>query len=204
MMDANQELQMMGVDEPTPPDPNALSPEQEDMMAKYESQKWNRPIPGQAWLADPENPPPYDRPPKYTDFNEAKDVVFDKITANPKPLVQALNSGVTVEKAAEFFLTGGFARGWWEPSLMLLLIEPTLYSILFVAELAGVNYKFTDDMAGRFTDEATQFEMEGSLISKQIQKVADEVESEVEVAGGVEQAAKTNMPSLLAKPEGME
>ena len=53
-------------------------------------------------------------------------------------VVTALGKGVSIVDLASQILYTGFQKGKWNPDLMLLLLEPLMYTLLYTAERAGV------------------------------------------------------------------
>jgi hypothetical protein len=51
-----------------------------------------------------------------------------------------LNKGVGVIDLASIVLYAGFIEGKWTPDLMVLLMEPTMYMIMALAEKAEISY----------------------------------------------------------------
>lgn len=195
-MAIEEEMQGLGLAEgeaPIEEDPDRAGFKNRLMKARINS----RSIPGQGLLTDPNNPPAWERPPKYTNYDKATEYIFEDITAKSEGIINLVDKGVSLEALTEMYLTNKFGEGFWEPHLMMLLIEPTMYCIMFVCEVAGVEYEFEDEIT--MTDERTQLKMEKNLFNDQIKKMATKVEENVEEAGGVQAA----MPeSLLSKTEG--
>ena len=52
----------------------------------------------------------------------------------------ALNDGVGVVDIASITLYSGFLEGKWNPDLMVLLMEPTMYMVMALAEKAEIEY----------------------------------------------------------------
>ena len=87
-------------------------------------------------------PLPSSLPPKFVDVHEASEFVWVKLIqpkayvcndANYRPKVFPI-----MEHYPSSFLTDGFQKGMWNPDLMLMLIEPTAYMLIALAERAGI------------------------------------------------------------------
>ena len=99
------------------------------------------PIPGSSLTSDPENPAPYERPPEYANVHEAAQWLFSEMIeeSNYQQLIQAMLEDIPVMDIAQVMLFTGFTEGKWDVNLMMLLIEPTAYMLLALAERAGVD-----------------------------------------------------------------
>ena len=95
-----------------------------------------RPIPGQSLTDDPENPAPYERAPTYTSVHAASEYLWESFI-EPDTYVKLLKSvsqGVPLADIAQIILFKEFQPGSWNPDLMLMLFEPTVYMIMALAE----------------------------------------------------------------------
>jgi|TARA_R110000803_G_scaffold49229_2_gene102372 hypothetical protein len=95
-----------------------------------------RPIPGQSLTDDPENPAPYERAPTYTSVHAASEYLWESFI-EPDTYVKLLKSvsqGVPLADIAQIILFKEFQQGSWNPDLMLMLFEPTVYMIMALAE----------------------------------------------------------------------
>jgi hypothetical protein len=50
-----------------------------------------------------------------------------------------MRDGVAIEDIAQVALFEGFRQGMYTPDLMLLMIEPTIYILLYLADYAGID-----------------------------------------------------------------
>jgi len=95
-----------------------------------------RPIPGSSLTNDPENPAPYENPPTFTSVHRASEYIWDKFI-EPETYVSLMGSvaeGVPLADMAQIILFREFQDGAWNPDLMLMLFEPTVYMIMALAE----------------------------------------------------------------------
>jgi hypothetical protein len=101
-----------------------------------------RPIPGQSLTNAPDQPYNWEKPSEYTNPKEAMLYVFETLTVpeTTENLLISLKNGVGVIDIASITLYSGFLEGKWSPDLMLLLMEPTMYMIMALAEKADINY----------------------------------------------------------------
>ena len=99
-------------------------------------QSGKRPIPGSSLTNDPENPAPYERAPKFTSVHAASEYIWEKFI-DPKVYVSLMGSiseGVPLADLAQIILFKEFQEGAWNPDLMLMLFEPTVYMMIALAE----------------------------------------------------------------------
>ena len=103
-----------------------------------------RPIPGQSLTNSPETPYPWEQPTEFTEIQPAIESMFINLTEDDayEALVDIIDADNTIAEAAQIILFAGFEQGLWNPDLMTLLIEPTMYLIMALVERAGrVEYK---------------------------------------------------------------
>jgi len=101
-----------------------------------------RPVPGQSLTNSPQQPYNWERPPEFTNPREAMYVVFDSLLEEEALLntLSALDNGAGVIDIASVILYTGFIEGKWSPDLMLLLMEPTMYMIIALAQKADIDF----------------------------------------------------------------
>ena len=185
-----------------------------------------RPIPGQSLTTDPDNPAPYERPPKFTSVHEASEHIFNNLIKeeNYVPLMRLLLDDMPIMDIAQTLIFTGFTEGKWNPDLMLMLAEPVAYMLLALAERAGIDpviYRGEDE------DELEEEEFLGvtfekervermqkmrqtgvvpkGVLSKKLEESLDDVEIPQSLLNEIEEQKKTGEPpipgSLLAPPE---
>ena len=129
-----------------------------DQQALEEHNPFQGPIPGQSLTNSPDAQQPWEQPPKMTSIKEATEKMFLEILKeeNLEAIVNLLDDGMSVAKVTEMLLFIGFTKGEFNPDLMMLLAEPTMYMILAVAEGAGIDPAINDDdAADEISEEAT-------------------------------------------------
>ena len=108
-------------------------------------------IPGQSLTNSPDQPYNWERPSEYTNPREAMLYVFESLTVpeTTSNILLSISNGVGVIDIASITLYSGFLEGKWNPDLMLLLMEPTMYMIMAIAEKADIDYSLEagDDKA---------------------------------------------------------
>ena len=140
------ELQQQGVnldelkDQPKIPinkkrNPTALT-ELADLKAK------GAPVPGQALTNSPDQPYAWEQPAEFASPREALMSVTDSILDEEvlPSLLDTIHDGTGLTDIASVLLYNGFTQGKWNPDTMMLLMEPTLYLLMFVADQANIEY----------------------------------------------------------------
>jgi hypothetical protein len=121
-----------------------------EMAESYETSgidPFDAPTPGASLTSDPENPRAWETPPDYNNQEEALKAIFSNLTDEEKhqSLLNTLRDGVDIESIVQVLLFKGFQDGKWSPDLSLLLIEPTIYLIMWIADQAGIEAQISAD-----------------------------------------------------------
>ena len=133
-----------------------------------QSLETGRPIPGQSLTNSPEQPYNWEKPAEFSNPKEAMLYTFEILT-QPETTANVLiniTKGVSVIDIASIILYQGFLEGKWNPDLMTLLMEPTMYMIMALAEKAEIKYKL---------DSADDDDVEEILGDKAVAAVEKEV-----------------------------
>ena len=184
-----------------------------------EMAKMDRPIPGQSLTNDPENPAPYEQPPKFTNVHEASDYMWDKVTSEEayESLMTGLSKGVPVMPIVQVLLFDEFQKGTLNPDLMMMMIEPVAYMLIALAERLDIDVvidnddddeeevfgvKIKEDQLNQLIEAAGPNKVPEGMIS-------DEMKADMErlpTPSLLEQSQPTQepveQPSLMAQPEG--
>ena len=112
-----------------------------------EPEFFDAPIPGESLTADAENPRPYEKLTQFTSVDEAQHYIFMTLTEDEKYeiVLDTLSEGVPVDMLAQTILFKGFTDGLWTTDLMLLLIEPTVYLLIWIGDEAGIPVTLDSD-----------------------------------------------------------
>ena len=99
-------------------------------------------IPGQSLTNSPDQPYNWEKPAEFTEPRETmlyifKNLLVPETTTN---ILLSLENGVGVIDIASITLYSGFLEGKWNPDLMTMLMEPTMYMIIALAEKADIDY----------------------------------------------------------------
>jgi hypothetical protein len=152
-----------------------------------------RPIPGQSLTNAPDQPYNWEKPSEYTNPKEAMLYVFETLTVpeTTENLLLSLSNGVGVIDIASITLYSGFLEGKWSPDLMLLLMEPTMFMIMALAEKAEIPYSLE---AG---DEESPVEMSGDKAVETLQEGINELDRIRNVA--VSRVSPQSVPQEVRK-----
>jgi len=166
-----------------------------------------RPIPGSSLTNSPDTPYPWEQAPQYTELQPAIDALFIELS-EPEAfhsLMDLVRNEVPVADIAQIVLTDGFQKGMWNPDLMLLLVEPTMYMIIAFAEKAGIQEYITYEGE---EDEPEDEDEQISQISQATKIAEDKIVSKVksgvfpkEIEERLEEFTPPEQPSLLEKTE---
>ena len=102
-----------------------------------------RPIPGQSLTNSPDQPYKWEQPSEFVNTSEATTYVFGVLTEpeTTTNLLLSVSNGVSIVDLASIVLYSGFLEGKWNPDLMTLLMEPTMFMIMALAEKADIEYQ---------------------------------------------------------------
>jgi len=129
-------------------------------------------IPGQSLTNDPKQPYKWEQPPEFVNSKEASLYIFETITVpeTTSNLLLSVVNGVGVIDLASIILYSGFLEGKWNPDLMSLLMEPTMYMIMALAEKANIKYIVDtgeDDKEPEITGEQQEKTLKSGLTALQ-------------------------------------
>lgn len=135
-------------------------------------------IPGQSLTNDPKQPYNWEKPAEYSNPREAMLYVFETLTVpeTTTNVLLSISNGVGVMDIASITLYSGFLEGKWNPDLMVLLMEPTMYMVMALAEKADIPYSLE---AG---DDETPVEMSGDKAVETLQSGINELDKMRRVA----------------------
>ena len=168
-----------------------------------------KPIPGQSLTNDPDQRYPWESPPEYTDYKQALNFIADQLLDKEVyvPMMKGIGAGVPITDITLQMLQAGFEQGKWNPDLLMMLIEPTVYTLMALAEKANIQYRINgDEEEDMDEDDEKDIQM---MKQKNLQElVKTKVSQESKVPSGVvpreilQQIDNMKMPkSLLSKEE---
>ena len=169
-----------------------------------------RPIPGSSLTNSPESKYAWEQPPQFVELQPAIDALFIELT-EPEAYhstMDLVRNEVPIADIAQVILTDGFQKGMWNPDLMLLLIEPTMYMIIAFAEKAGIqDYVTYQGEENEESDEDEQLTGIEQAISIAEDKIVPKAKAGVfpkEIEERLEKFTPPEQPRLLEKPETNE
>ena len=148
---------------------------------------FNAPIPGESLTASPDTPTAWERPPEYTDQEEAMRAVYFELTEQDtlRELVNKIDDGVALDEIAQVILYKGYRSGKFNPDMVLLLAEPTIYLLIAIADYADIkDYVLyegeeEDDPDTEIPgDDVTPINMDDDEPTEEVAKPTEEVLSE--------------------------
>jgi hypothetical protein len=146
----------------------------------------------------------WEKPPQYTEEDEAMEAVYLELTSedNLMPLIDLINDKTPLDQIAQVLLYRGYTKGLYNPDLMLMLAEPTIYLLIAIADYA--------DIKDYVLYEGEEDDPDGAIYDDDVEPVEADVEDEDE--GKAEQPKSTEeivqyeepsedsvSPSLLSK-----
>jgi hypothetical protein len=168
-----------------------------------------KPIPGQSLTNDPDQRYPWESPPEYTDYKQALNFIADQLLDKEVyvPMMKGIGAGVPITDITLQMLQAGFEQGKWNPDLLMMLIEPTVYTLMALAEKANIQYRINgDEEEDMDEDDEKEIQM---MRQKNLQELANtKVSGKSKVPSGVvpreilQQIDNMEMPqSLLSREE---
>ena len=176
---------------------------------KQESMERGQAIPGQSLTNSPDEKYQWEKAPEFTNPRETMLYVFETLTVpeTTANILLSISNGVSVIDIASITLYSGFLEGKWNPDLMTILMEPTMYMIMALAEKAGIDYQLEagdndrpEEMSGEKSVKVLQ---EGVNELDRIRKQAVERVNPQSVPSDVREIIeeKTIEPSILERIE---
>ena len=111
---------------------------------------FNNPTPGEGLTRSPDERFPWEQAPRFTEMKPAIEEIFLTISEK-EPLIELiglLQNGTPVDEIAQVILYKGMTSGAFNMDLMLMLVEPTMYLLIAIAEeyeIEPVIYEGQDD-----------------------------------------------------------
>jgi len=162
-------------------------------------------VPGQSLTSDPENPAPYEQPPRFTVVHDALTYLWTEII-DPEmyiPIMEILANGTPVMDVVQTVLVGEFQRGSWNPDLMLMLAEPLAYMFMALAERLDIDLVI---YSGEEEDEQKEKGVSGVLPAEKLEELkkayrAGQIPKDT-LTTEMQETAETlpEIPSLMSRP----
>ena len=166
----------------------------ENQFDKVGVNPFNAPVPGESLTVSPDSKHSWENPPEYTNDEKALEALYFELTEidTLRQLINIINDGIPLDEIAQVVLYKGYTEGKYNPDMMLMLIEPTIYLLIAIADYADIKdytlYEGEDD------DEDT------AIPEDTIKPITlDDNDNEVADEERVESAKEDVAPSLLSK-----
>ena len=101
---------------------------------------FNAPVPGESLTSPSDMPKAWERPPEHSDVENAMEAIYMELTQEDtlRKLIDMIDSDIPLDEIAQVVLYKGYTEGKFNPDLMLLLIEPTLYLLIAIADYGDI------------------------------------------------------------------
>lgn len=116
---------------------------------------FNSPTPGEGLTQSPDQKFPWEQAPRHTEVKPAMEDIFLNITEkeNLIPLIGMLQNKTPIDEIAQVVLYKGMTAGQFNMDLMLLLVEPTMYLLIAIAEEYEIEPVIYEDQDEDLIDE---------------------------------------------------
>ena len=155
---------------------------------------FSAPTPGESLTTPTDMPKSWERPPQYTDQGNAMEAVYMELTQidNLRKLIDLIDEGTSLDEIAQVVLYKGYTEGKYNPDMMLMLIEPTIYLLIAIADYADIkDYVLYDGEDDDPDTEIPEDNVKPITLDDNDNEVVDRI---------VEEGAKEDVaPSLLSK-----
>tara|TARA_B110000977_G_C11083960_1_gene493905 strand:+ start:1932 stop:2525 length:594 start_codon:yes stop_codon:yes gene_type:complete len=169
-----------------------------------------RPIPGSSLTNSPDTPYAWEQAPQFVELQPAMDALFLELT-EPEAYhstMDLVRNGMPVGDIAQILLTDGFQKGMWNPDLLMLLVEPTMYMIIAFAEKANIQdyitYEGEDEEPADDDEQLAGIEEAINIAQDRIVPKAKAGVFPKEIEERLEKFTVPEQPSLLEKPQQSE
>ena len=135
---------------------------------------FNSPTPGEGLTQSPEQKFPWEQSPRHTEVKPAIEDIFLNITEkeNLIPLIGMLQNKTPIDEIAQVVLYKGMTAGQFNMDLMLMLIEPTMYLLIAIAEEYEIEPLIYEDQDDDLIDEQDyKKEKDKQTLGKQLPEV---------------------------------
>jgi hypothetical protein len=179
--------------------------EQLDKTLIQNQNSFNAPIPGESLTASPSTPNAWERPPQNTDEDRAMEELYLLLTEKERltDLIKIIDDGVPIDEIAQVVLYRGYTQGHYNPDLMLMMIEPTIYLLIAIADYAEIKdyvlYEGEDDDPETEIpdDDVVPVEMDGDKVSDEPKEKLKTEPDASSVSTGLLSRIKKELPSKV-------
>ena len=164
---------------------------------------FNAPIPGESLTASPDTPKSWERPPEFTDQEEAMRAVYMELTEQDtlRKIIDIIDEGIALDELAQVILYKGYTSGKFNPDMMMLLAEPTIYLLIAIADYADIkDYVLydgeEDDPDGQIPDDdITPVNMDEDEVEEKVKTKPEPTDKSV--SSSLLSKIKTELPSKV-------
>ena len=173
---------------------------------------FERATPGQALTNDPDSPMPFEGPPEFSSIQDALGFLLNNILEERaiKDIIRSLSAGIPVSELSYMIIYEGFRSGHCNPYLLMLLAEPFIYILLYIAERANIgNIKiYTDEENEEYDDLEGGEKLQSIRSARSALKERGQLNTidrsipnlEASLPSNVQQQLEEELPSLLQRP----
>ena len=158
---------------------------------KNNASMFDLPVPGASMTAD-KGSMPFERPPEYTNVDDAMDFLFRSVTNtdNYKNVMRLMDAGVPISTIMQPILLHGASEGKWNTDLAMMLAEPLTVILHGLATSGGITPRVAPEKKDK------------SISTKSIRKVFKEkIEAKKEKKPEIpKEEIKETAGALLGRP----
>ena len=137
------------------------------------------PVPGMSLANDPNAPRPFEGAPQLTTVAAATQALFRGMTSEEgmDQVTNILAEELPIEHIANIFVFEMFRNGMINPDMMLLMVEPTMNILLFIADYADIEVVL--DESDELEEEEDDSENEGKVLNAMMNAAPSEISEEM-------------------------
>lgn len=124
--------------------------------------QYTGPIPGQSLTNSKNEKYAWEQPARFTNRREAEMYILTELTEKEKfiAVTDIMADGTPLDVLTRTYLFSGYGRGLWDVDLLMLLIEPTAYILMALAEKVEIDYEL---YAGDHDEDVTEDNPDNTL-----------------------------------------
>ena len=158
-------------------------------------------VPGQSLTNSKDQKYAWEQAPKFNNRREAELFILTELTEKEKfiAITDIIGSGTPLDVVARTYLFSGYSRGLWDVDLLMLLIEPTAYILMALAEKVEIDYELyegddAEDLDGDNPDNTLDKMNEArDVVQKGIKKISMK---NIKVPQGISTTIKKELEEL--------
>jgi len=180
---------------------------------------YSGPVPGQSLTNNPDQKYAWEQAPEFVNRRDAELFILEELTEKDKfiAITDMISEGMPLDIITRTYLMSGYSRGLWDVDLMMLLIEPTAFILMALAEKVGLEYEL---YAGESEEDGQELPEEQEkyisktvdIVKKRIEKIGNKPHETikstnkelVERIEAIPEETVQEVKGLLARPDTME